>query len=81
MVVELAILTSKVDASVWREALGYVGLAALLEAIGSSGQGYLRAVRPLIDHNARDHNSPVDFCMRVRWAHESRSSFVSVAGG
>jgi hypothetical protein len=35
-VVELTILINKEDASVRRDAFGYVGLAALLEEIGSS---------------------------------------------
>src|SRR5215469_1974216 len=50
MVVELAILTNEEDASLSRDALGYVPLAALLEEVGASWQGDIRVVRLLIDH-------------------------------
>jgi len=39
MVVELADLSHEEDASVWRDALGYMGLAALLEVVGSNRHG------------------------------------------
>ena len=67
VVVELAILTNEEVAFVRRDALGYVGLAALLEPIGSNRQGYISPVRRLIDHDARDHDGPVVVGMGVRW--------------
>ena len=72
---ELAILTNEEDASVRRKALSYVGLPALLEVIGSTRQGYVRGIRPLINQDARDHDGPVALAMRVRWAHVSGGQF------
>src|SRR5262249_58717337 len=75
LVVELAILTNEEDAFARRDALGYVGFAALLEEIGSNRQGYISAVRSLIDHDSRDHYGPVVLCMLVSWAHVSGRHF------
>src|SRR5262245_59115427 len=75
VVVELAILINEEDAFVRRDALGYVRLTALLEEIRSNRQGYIMAVRCLVDHDARDNNGPVVPCMDVRWAYISGRHF------
>ena len=51
-VVELAVLADEKEAFVRRDALGDVMLTPLLEVIGASRQGYVNAVRLLIDHDA-----------------------------